>query len=212
MATRDKPPTAAPRGQPADRKVYRIKAHPKGGRARAPTRAKPINNTGKGYFAPGNQGRQPTYRPEAANLAERGATLAEIAAELGCTIRTVSRWRLAYADFREALDRGRERRAAELAAADRAKVAEAQRQQVEAKAAGEATVREAALALNEMLKDFAKPDAAAQGPAPADPAVRLSDRIAARRQLPEPAAEEPQGWQDESAGDPLPLDDPRDNW
>ncbi|CAH2407071.1 helix-turn-helix domain-containing protein [Mesorhizobium escarrei] len=61
--------------------------------------------------APKKGGRPPTYRSEAAAaLAEQGATLAEIAAELKCTVRTVSRWRLNYAEFREALDLGRHKK------------------------------------------------------------------------------------------------------
>lgn len=59
-------------------------------------------------------GRPSSYRPEACQVAERGATQPEIATELGVTNRTLSRWALKYPEFRAALDRGLARRAAEL--------------------------------------------------------------------------------------------------
>jgi transposase-like protein len=62
---------------------------------------------------PPKGGRPSSYRPEACQVAKRGATQPEIAAELGCTNRTLSRWALKYPEFRTALDRGLVRRAAE---------------------------------------------------------------------------------------------------
>jgi hypothetical protein len=67
-----------------------------------------------------NGGRPSNYRPEAAQIAARGATQPEIAAVLGCTNRTLSRWALRYPEFRTALDRGLVRRAAEQRGAETA--------------------------------------------------------------------------------------------
>ncbi|MER8688003.1 helix-turn-helix domain-containing protein [Mesorhizobium sp. M1136] len=214
------PEPPAPQAPQTDRYVRTDMTPPKGAGAgaRASETSKPVNNTGKGWFAPGNQGRPPTYRPEAATFAEQGATQAEIAAALGCTIRTVSRWRLAYADFREALDRGRKRRAVEQADAALAREIEAQR-----------PAREAALALEEMLKGILA--APAKAPAestsarqplpgtqePSDPsdapdeaASRISERRALRQRR-EPTAEEPEG-SDDGDGEPVPMEDPRSEW
>ncbi|MER8688000.1 helix-turn-helix domain-containing protein [Mesorhizobium sp. M1136] len=163
-------------------------------------------------------GRPPTYRSEAAALAEQGATLAEIADELKTTVRTVSRWRLNYAEFREALDLGRHKKAMGQTEVQLARAADAQRQRdrlAAAKAAGEAAVREAALELKQLLAGAV---ATAEPPFSGTPdpfdapshARRLSERRAARGQLPEP--EEPQGWQEEPDGEALPLDDPRSEW
>jgi transposase-like protein len=185
-------------------------------RASAREASRPINNTGKGWFAPGNAGGQSTYRPAASQLAERGATLAEIAAELGCSDRTLSRWRLQYPDFRAALDRGRKRRAVEQANAAFAAEIEAQR-----------PAREAALALEEMLKELVAPTTAVDDPAePAscrqplsvtrerpDPASRFAERRAARRQPVDAwQGEAWQGGAPDGDGEPVELDDPRADW
>jgi transposase-like protein len=192
--------------------------HPKGASARArprPREARPACNTGRTWFTAGNPGKQTTYRPEAATIAEQGATLAELAATLGCTDRTLRRWRLQHAEFREALDRGRKRRAVEQAAAAKAPEIEAQRQ-----------TRKAALALKEMLKHLlptpaeasAEPTSAHQ-PLPSaryahdahdEAARRRAERRAARGQMPEP--EEPQEWPGAINGEPIPLDDPLADW
>lgn len=66
------------------------------------------------------QGRPSGYRAEAAQLAESGMTQIEIAALLGCTNRTLSRWALKYPAFRAALDRGLGRRAADRRRAETA--------------------------------------------------------------------------------------------
>jgi len=63
------------------------------------------------------QGRPSGFRPEVVQLAKTGITQPEIAAELGCTNRTLSRWALRYPEFRAALDRGLVRRKAERRAA-----------------------------------------------------------------------------------------------
>lgn len=185
--------------------------------------------------APKKGGPPTHYRPTAAQFAERGATLAEIAAELKATVRTVSRWRLQYPDFKDALDRGRALRAAGQTEAQLARAAEAQRRRDQlaaanaaAKAEAEAAAREVSLALAEMLGIAKPPDDAAElasgrwrplpdtrqppdhSNAPGEAARRLSERRALRQRS-EPAAEEPEG-RDDDDGEPLPLDDPRSDW
>ncbi|MET2825829.1 hypothetical protein [Mesorhizobium shangrilense] len=144
-------------------------------------------------------GRPTTFRPEARQLAERGAMLVEIAAELGCTDRTISRWRLKYAEFRDALDRGRDRRAAELVA----NALEARRRDAEVKAAGESALREAALALLEMLKDIPVGIGKAPHHGTSEPAV---GPVQATRDFDgEPTFHN-------FDGEPVPLDDPLADW
>ncbi|WP_287307473.1 helix-turn-helix domain-containing protein [Mesorhizobium sp.] len=159
-------------------------------------------------------GRPATYRPAAAALAEQGATLAEIADALKTTVRTVSRWRLNYPEFREALDHGRHKKANGQTDAQLARAAIAQRERdrlAAAKAAGEAAFREAALELKQLLASAAPPLSGTPAPpdAPGSPASRLSERRAVRQAPAEP--EEPQGWQG-GDGEPVPLDDPRSEW
>ncbi|WP_352937837.1 helix-turn-helix domain-containing protein [Mesorhizobium sp. M1136] len=93
--------------------------------------------------------------PRPPRSAEQGATLAEIADALKTTVRTVSRWRLNYAEFREALDLGRHKKAIGQTEAQLARAADAQRERDRlsaAKAAGEAAAREAALELKQLLE------------------------------------------------------------
>ncbi|MER9421672.1 helix-turn-helix domain-containing protein [Mesorhizobium sp. M0317] len=184
-------------------------------RASAHETSKPINRTGKGWFPVGNAGGQSTYRLEAATLAEQGATLSEIAAELGCSDRTLSRWRLQYAEFREALDLGRKRRAVVQADAVLAREIEAQR-----------PVHEAALALEEMLKELVAPTTAVDDPAepargrqplsgtrePPDPASRLAERRAERRQPVDAWQGDAYQGGEPGDGEPVELDDPRADW
>lgn len=175
----------------------------------------------------------------ALKLAEAGATLYDIALELNCAERTVSRWRLKYENFREALDRGRAeedaRRAAYKAAADEAyepqRIKNARMYRLPpralAPAAARKSARKAALEVTRLLDITALLDGHATPPAePArrveavpgaldanaadEAARRMAERRAARGQSPaEP--EEPRGWQD-GAGDPVELYDPRSEW
>ncbi|QND55659.1 helix-turn-helix domain-containing protein [Mesorhizobium huakuii] len=170
--------------------------------------SRPGNRTGKGYFTAGNPGKTTGYRSEiAVPLAEAGITQAAIAAEVGCDARTVERWRAKYPEFRAALVRGLQARAASQAA-------EAQRQAAEAGR----PAHEAALALRELVEEAhrlasAKPP---EVPADADEHLRrLSERRAARQATAgheEP--QEPQEWQGEAwqDGEPVELDDPRAAW
>ncbi|MER8683957.1 helix-turn-helix domain containing protein [Mesorhizobium sp. M1405] len=129
--------------------------------------------------------------------------LVEIAAELGCTDRTVSRWRLKYAEFGDALDKGRDRRAAERLA----EALEARRRDAEtkakAKAASDAALREAALALQEMLKDIPVGIGKASRHGTSEPSV-----LPVRR----PRDFDGQPTFHNFDGEPVPFDDPLADW
>ncbi|TGQ16375.1 MULTISPECIES: helix-turn-helix domain-containing protein [unclassified Mesorhizobium] len=176
-------------------------------------------------------GRPPTYQArKAIRLAETGIAQPEIAAKLGVTNRTLSRWALTYPDFREALDRGIAKRVAALDKR-RAEVAErraAERRSIEAAEAAErAAVRENARALRQLIEEAlraadepAETNSASGKPLSApDASVRPADHPEHRR----PADEYLSGvndhdvapdWQDADGGvdGSLPLDDPRSNW
>ena len=161
-----------------------------------------------------NGGRPSTYRPEAAQIAARGATQPEIAAVLGCTNRTLSRWALQHPEFRAALDRGLVRRAEKRRWAEtaplRAAASELQRIIADAitfKDLGDgARVDKAAV-----LPDGPTGSDATQSPprglstAP-NPEERRSARRSARCMLPDP---EPDLVFD---GEPVELLDPRAGW
>jgi transposase-like protein len=159
-------------------------------------------------------GRPPSYRPEACRVAERGTTQPEIAAELGVTNRTLSRWALKYPEFRAALDRGLVRRAAERRWAEtaplRAAASELRRMIADAATFDDlgdsARVDQAAV-----LPDDPTGSDATQSP-PRDlsttpsPEERRAARRSTRYMLPDP---EPDLAFD---GEPVELLDPRAGW
>ncbi|MER8655267.1 hypothetical protein [Mesorhizobium sp. M0847] len=162
----------------------------------------------------------PRHRAVALQLAQQGATLDELSAELKLTIRTLSRWRLSYPDFANALDRGRAKRAIgqdarslhrnAVAEAERAAALERDRAE---RVAREARIAEGAAALKEMMKDVVLLPATVTAAAPADARSRFAERRAARGRPPA-EHEEPLGWQEETGGDgeALPMGDPRADW
>ncbi|WP_461477885.1 hypothetical protein [Mesorhizobium jarvisii] len=175
----------------------------------------------------------PHHATKALQLAEQGATLDELSAQLKLTIRTLSRWRLKYPDFADALDRGRAKRAIGQDARTLIREAAARAERdatlaryAEEQAAREARQREAAAALKEMLDQVAPLPATA----PAEPAMyhqplsatqtpaelsgelrgRVSERRALRRRC-GPTTEEPEPLDDDD-GSPVPFDDPLADW
>jgi hypothetical protein len=172
----------------------------------------------------------PHHRLKALQLAEQGATLEELSAELRLTIRTLSRWRHSHRDFSDALDRGRAKRTmgqdarslGRKAAAEAERAAALQRDRAE-HAAREARIAEGAMALQAMLKHMAplpptaapasalQPAAAIRTPAapaaePGNPRSRVSEY---RRRF-DPAAGNPEVLDGDCEA--LPMEDPLAGW
>ena len=148
-------------------------------------------------------GRPSNYRPAAIRLAESGRTQPEIAAELGCTNRTLSRWSLQYPEFRAALDRGLARREAERRASELI------------------PLREAATALQQLLAGAVgePPTASTEVPAvPADFSPHETPISADASRSPDKPSRHPARYlppEPEPAlsnGDPIDLLDPRLGW
>lgn len=156
-----------------------------------------------------HRGRPSGYRPEACQVAERGATQPEIADELGVTNRTLSRWALKFPEFRSALDRGLVRREAERRYAEtaplRAAAAEILRIVAEARARSGAC--------EGPLADSGRNVSTSDRGLKSAPTSTLQDNLAmARRERIstryQPVADE----QDPSQGEPVELLDPRSAW
>jgi len=139
------------------------------------------------------------YTPEAAKLAERGATLAEIADALGVTVRSLSRWKHRHAEFAAALKRGRQQRQPSWAA-DRKTASSVQHAALEVLALLRASAK-AAVAADQ--RD--EPSAAVRKP----PAVNRDRRRVANETLEREQGALPGQAETEWA---LPLDDPLASW
>lgn len=136
----------------------------------------------------------------------------------------MSRWRLNYAEFREALDLGRHKKAIGQTDAQLARAAIAQRERdrlAAAKAAGEAAAREELRQLEQMLLEGppTRSDVPGGCPRPERPSIaslrhqgRLYDvdggNAPSSRNEPSSTDDAPAG----NDGEPVPLDDPRSDW
>lgn len=146
-------------------------------------------------------GRPSGFGPDALELAASGRTQPDIAAELGITNRTLSRWALQLPEFRAALDRGLARREAEQRAAETA------------------PLREAASNLLRMVADAMAASAPTVDPAtgvppspPPEPASTPSERARSPRHPARYVQLEPEPEPDVFDGEPIELLDPRSGW
>lgn len=154
-------------------------------------------------------GRPSGFRPEAIQLAKTGITQPDLAAELGVTNRTLSRWALKYPEFRAALDRGLVRRAAERRWAEtaplRAAAAELRRMIAEA--------RTNAGACEGPAEDGGRTVATSDGGLISTPSIAPQDDIRRTRRERISAWHEPtEDEEDPSHGEPVELLDPRSDW
>lgn len=150
-------------------------------------------------------GRPSHYRTGAAIIAARGATQPEIAAELGCTNRTISRWALLYPEFRAALDRGLVRRAAEQRWAETAplRAAATELRRMIAQALAPADTFEAPI--EDRSGGASASDRCLTSTITSSPQVGGRSDFASPRMLAE-------NQQDTSPGEPFELLDPRSGW